>query len=149
MIVRASEINPRAPLLRRRMSASDSSPSRSRSFDVRRSSRVAHLQLQARNRRRWLEGDERTPVADRHELDPLQPAEGAAWCHDDDGVVAVSGDFGGSNRSDPRRDLTLDEGDDRRADVGVNDARRARTSSGSVTVTALEGRPYFLGRPRR
>ncbi len=46
MMVRASEVKPRDPLLRRRISASDSSPSRSRSCRAQPLERIAHLQLQ-------------------------------------------------------------------------------------------------------
>ena len=74
--------------------------------------------------------------------DTRQPFERVRGIHDDDGVIAVRGEFRHADAADAPHGAALGEPDDRAAQSRSTSLRTLSTSSGSVTVTAREGRPY-------
>ena len=104
MMVRASDVKlPRSLCPAAEYRQAIWSPSRSRLLRRHALQRITYLELQ----RLEIDVDEvseikSAAVADRHELHAAQPAERGTWRDDDDGMVAIAGDFGRPNRRGTR-----------------------------------------------
>ncbi len=110
---------------------------------------IADIELQLRKRVWRLQRNQAATIANGYELHARQAAQGARVRDDDDRTMAVGGDLRGCLRAPvsvlPRRSTSFTIARPRSLSAAF---KVARMSSGSVTVTARAGRPYFLGRPR-
>ena len=150
MMVRGSDVKPRSPRPLRRISATDSSPSRSRLPGSKCSSASRTCSSSDSIDGRRCERNQGAAVAHRYKVDAAELAQRGAWNDHDHRMIAVAENLCRAHRRDTRRRLPFDEIDDCGADVGVNRREASEGVLGQCHGDGARGASWYLrGLPRR